>query len=352
MQLNPKQEEARNKIDWPLLIIAWAWSWKTATLAARVEYMIKERNILPNSILMITFTNKAGTEMKERVANVLWVDTPRNLYSNRSFPTIGTFHSVGIFILKEVLANFNAEELNIWLKKDFVIYDEQDKISVLKNIIKERLKLDEKKYPAKLVATYISNAKNSLLSAQQYKAKVDSQMKEVVFEVYFEYEKILQSNNAMDFDDILVKVYKVLNIPQILEVYQERYRYIMVDEYQDTNLVQYKIVNLLASKYRNLAVVWDDAQSIYSWRWANMQNIIDFKKDYQDALIIKLEQNYRSTKKIILSANSVILKNNSGIKKELWTENDDWKHIVYIEAPDDRTEAKIIVDLIKKGALG
>ncbi|MDR3150859.1 MAG: ATP-dependent helicase [Candidatus Peribacteria bacterium] len=128
-------------------------------------------------------------------------------------------------------------------------------MSVLKNIIKERLKLDEKKYPAKLVATYISNAKNSLLSAQQYKAKVDSQMKEVVFEVYFEYEKILQSNNAMDFDDILVKVYKVLNIPQILEVYQERYRYIMVDEYQDTNLVQYKIVNLLASKYRNLAVV-------------------------------------------------------------------------------------------------
>jgi DNA helicase-2/ATP-dependent DNA helicase PcrA len=136
-----------------------------------------------------------------------------------------------------------------------VIYDEQDKISILKNIIKERLKLDEKRYPAKLVATYISNAKNALISPKQYEVEVDNQMKEVVFKVYIEYEKVLVSNNAMDFDDILVKVLKVLNIPQILEVYQEKYKYIMVDEYQDTNLVQYKIVNLLASKYRNLAVV-------------------------------------------------------------------------------------------------
>lgn len=348
MNLNPKQEEAKNKIDWALLIIAWAGSWKTSTLTARVEYMIREKDINPWNIMMVTFTNKAASEMRNRVASVLWVEAPRNLYSKINFPLVWTFHSIWIFILKDVLSRYLPEELQIWLKKDFVIYDEQDKISVLKSILKNRLNIDEKEFPARQIAFYISNAKNSLITAKWYEKEVDSNIKEVVYKAYLEYEKDLISNNAIDFDDILIKTYSVLRISKILEQYQEKYKYLMVDEYQDTNLVQYEIVKLLASKYKNIAVVWDDSQSIYSWRWADMRNIINFKKDYTDALVVKLEQNYRSTKKIITAANAVINNNRTWIKKELWTNNPDGEKISYIEAPDDKTEASIIAEIIKE----
>ena len=348
MNLNPKQEEAKNKIEWPLLIIAWAWSWKTATLTARVEYMIRDKNINPTNILMVTFTNKAASEMRERVAKVLWVQPPRSVYVRGNFPTVWTFHSIWIFILKDVLSRYLPEELWIWLKKDFVIYDESDKLSVLKSILKNTLYLEEKEFPARQIAFYISNAKNNLITAKWYENEVDSSIKEVVFKVYIEYEKNLAMNNALDFDDILVKTLALLRIPKILDEYQERYKYLMIDEYQDTNAPQYEIVKLLAEKYRNLAVVGDDSQSIYSWRWADMRNIINFRKDYSDALIVKLEQNYRSTKKIIAWANAVIAKNISGIKKELWTENDEGQHISYIEAPDDKIEASIIANIIKE----
>lgn len=348
MPLNPKQEEAKNLIDWPLLIIAWAWSWKTATLTARVEYMIREKQIKAGNIMMVTFTNKAASEMRDRVAKTLGVETPRSIYAKWNFPLIGTFHSIWIYILKDVLSRFNSDELQIGLKKDFVIYDEQDKLSVLKNILKNKLHIDEKEYPARQIAFYISNAKNNLTTAKWYEKEIDSTIKEVVFKAYLEYEKDLISNNAIDFDDILIKTYAILRISRILEEYQEKYRYLMVDEYQDTNLVQYEIVKLLASKYRNLAVVWDDSQSIYSWRWADMRNIINFKKDYSEALVVKLEQNYRSTKKIISWANAVIAKNISWIKKELWTDNNEGNHIQYIEAPDDKIEASIIAEIIKE----
>ena len=348
MNLNPKQEEAKNKIEWPLLIIAWAGSWKTATLTARVEYMIRDKWINPNEIMMVTFTNKAASEMRERVAKTLWVETPRSLYSKSAFPLLWTFHWIWIFILKDVLSRYLPEELWIWLKKDFVIYDESDKLSVLKWIIKNKLKLEEKEFPARQVAFYISNAKNSLITAKWYESEVDSSIKEVVFQAYLEYEKDLSLNNALDFDDILVKTLALLRLPKILNEYQEKYKYLMVDEYQDTNAPQYEIVKLLAQRYRNLAVVWDDSQSIYSWRWADMTNIINFRKDYSDALIVKLEQNYRSTKKIIAWANAVIQNNISWIKKNLWTENDDGEHISYIEAPDDKTEASIITNIIKE----
>ena len=350
MNLNPKQEEAKNKIDWPLLIIAWAWSWKTATLAARVEYMIREQEILSSSIIMVTFTNKAAGEMRERVANTLWLNTPKNLFSNKNFPLIWTFHSIWIFILKEVLSKYDSEELWIWLKKDFVIYDETDKLSVLRWIIKDDLKLDEKTYPARQIAFYISNAKNSLVTAKWYESLVDSALKEVVKDVYYNYEEKLRSNNAVDFDDILLKTLLALKIPTILGFYQEKYKYIMVDEYQDTNKPQYEIVKLLASKYENLAVVGDDSQSIYSWRGADMQNILNFKKDYPNAEIIKLEQNYRSTSNIIKAANEVIKNNKSWITKELWTENNIWKKINYIKAPDDKLEASIISKIIKENS--
>lgn len=356
MQLNPKQEEAKNKIDWPLLIIAWAWSWKTATLTKRVEYMIGEKNIEPESILMVTFTNKAAWEMKERVAQVLNAHPPRSLFASRGFPAVWTFHSIWIFMLKtfldpkcQLLDRNYYEDIceHLWLRKDFVIYDESDKMSLIKSILKNDLQLDIKEYPPRQVASYISNAKNALTNAKQYEKEVDSAIKEVVWNVYTKYEEKLRQNNALDFDDILGKALNLLQIPKVLEYYQEKYKYLMVDEYQDTNAAQYNIVKLLALKHKNLAVVWDDSQSIYSWRWANMQNIINFRRDYPDALIVKLEQNYRSTKTIINAANKVINNNTSWIKKELWTDNVEWNKITYIEAPDDKLEAKIICDIIK-----
>ncbi len=347
MNLNDKQQEARNQVDGPLLIIAWAGSWKTATLTSRVEYMIKEKNIIPSNILMVTFTNKAAREMRERVGRNLWVSVDNNIYRSRNLPLIWTFHSIGIFLIKEVLNNFSADELNIWLKKDFVIYDESDKLSVLKSIIKENLSLEEKQFPARKIAFYISNAKNSLVMAKDYDVQVDSYIKEVVRDAYKIYEKKLKQNNAMDFDDILIKTLQILQVPRILDIYHERYKYLMVDEYQDTNLPQYEIVKLLASKYRNLAVVWDDSQSIYSWRGADMTNILNFKKDYREAKVVKLEQNYRSTKTIINAANNLIKNNQNAIKKDLWTDNDLWNKINIIEAPDDKVEAAVIVDIIK-----
>lgn len=348
MQLNPKQEEAKNQIDWPLLIIAWAGSGKTATLTARVNYMIKEKWIQASNILMVTFTNKAAREMRERICKTLGVEVQNNYFKNPRIPMIGTFHSIWIYILKEVLANFSSEELQIWLKKDFVIYDESDKLSVLKWIIKNDLHLEEKQFPARQIAFYISNAKNSLIWPKAYEKEIDSQIKEVVHQVYTRYQEKLTQNNAIDFDDILIKTYSALRIPRILEIYQERYRYIMVDEYQDTNMPQYEIIKMLASKYNNLAVVWDDAQSIYSWRWADMRNILNFKKDYPEANVIKLEQNYRSTKTILSWANAVISYNKSGVQKNLWTYNLEGEKIIYIEAPDDKTEASIITEIIKE----
>ncbi len=351
MKPNPKQQQAIDKIEGPLLIIAWAGSGKTATLTARVENMIRNKNIAPSSILMVTFTNKAALEMRERVAKVLWIETPRNLFFTRNFPLIWTFHSIWIYFLKQALNSnnslYNEISERLWLKKDFVIYDESDKLSVLKSIIKEDLNLDEKEFPARQVAFYISNAKNALISAKAYEREVDNSFKQVVFEVYTKYEEKLFQNNAMDFDDILIKTLSLLQIPQILEYYQEKYKYLMIDEYQDTNAPQYNIVKLLASKYRNLAVVGDDSQSIYSWRGANMQNILNFKKDYPEAEIIKLEQNYRSTKNILAGANAVIANNTTWMKKELWSDKEVGQKIIYIEAVDDKLEAKTIVDIIK-----
>ncbi len=352
MKPNQKQQEAIDKIEGPMLIIAGAGSWKTATLTARVQNMIENKWISPNNILMVTFTNKAASEMKQRVAKTLGVEVPRTLFSVRAFPTIGTFHSIWIYLLKTLLnPKHNLyEEISerIGLRKDFVIYDESDKLSVLKSIIKSELNLDIKEFPPRQIAFYISNAKNALITAKWYEREIDNSLKQVVWEVYTKYEQKLSQNNAMDFDDILTKTLSLLKIPQILEYYQEKYKYLMIDEYQDTNAPQYEIVRLLASKYRNLAVVWDDSQSIYSWRWANLQNILNFKKDYTEAIVIKLEQNYRSTKNVIAWANSVIKNNMTWMKKELWTDNTEWDKITMIETPDDRLEAKAIVNIIKE----
>jgi len=349
MNLNKEQEKAKDKIEWPLLIIAWAWSWKTATLTTRVEYMIKEKNISPPNILCVTFTNKAAREMRERIWKKLWIEVTNNIYKQRNnLPLIWTFHSIWVFFLKEILEKYDLNWIWINIRKDFLIYSEEDKLKLIKEIIVNDLKLDEKQNPARQMAYFISEAKNNLIDAKNYKTQIDSFIKEKVSQIYAIYEKKMSENNALDFDDILFKTLQLLKNSQVLEYYQEKYKYIMVDEYQDTNMAQYEIIKLLASKYRNLAVVWDDWQSIYSWRWADMRNILNFKKDYPEALIVKLEQNYRSTKHIIQAANSVVKNNKSSMDKTLWTENENWEKIYMIEAIDDNLEAKTIAKIIKE----
>ncbi len=350
MNLNQQQLEAVNYIDWPLLIIAGAGSGKTATLTARIASMIGERWVAPENILALTFTNKAASEMKNRVGNTLGLDIS-NIYRNPYLPYIGTFHSFWVFVLKEMLnhPDFSslAEDM-ISLRKEFIIYDESDKVSIIKWIIKDDLGLIEKEFPPRQVAYYISDAKNKCITPEQYDQTVDNNFKEVVNAVYGRYQSKLSENNALDFDDILLKMLQLLHIPEILAFYQERYKYIMVDEYQDTNIPQYTIVKLLAEKYKNLAVVGDDWQSIYSWRGADMRNILNFKKDYPQAKTIKLEQNYRSTKKIIESANIIIKNNKESLEKELWTDNDSGESIVYGECYDDGAEADWVSENIKK----
>ncbi len=349
MKPNPKQQEAIETVEWALLIIAWAGSGKTATLTKRIAYMIAEKWVEPRSILALTFTNKAAWEMKERTGQAIWATYHPHMMKNRHLPYMGTFHSFWIYILKEVLGSSYADKASsiIWLKKDFLIYDESDKLSVMKDIIKNEMWLIEKEYPPRQIAYFISDAKNKSINAAGYKTTVDSNLKEVVATAFEKYEHRLSENNAIDFDDILWKLLQVLEIPEILTAYQEKYKYIMVDEYQDTNLVQYNIVRLLAEKYWNLAVVWDDWQSIYSWRGADMRNIINFKQDYPNAKLVKLEQNYRSTKHVIAAANTVIKNNKEALDKELWTDNPQGEKIKYVAAVDDRSEANWIADNIK-----
>ncbi|MDA9129164.1 UvrD-helicase domain-containing protein [Candidatus Gracilibacteria bacterium] len=349
MKANTQQQQAIEYIKGPLLIIAGAGSGKTATLTQRIAYMISKQNILAPNVLALTFTNKAAAEMKQRTGKAIGAEYHPHMMRNRHLPYIGTFHSFGIFVLKEVLAGgYEKIEEAIGLKKDFLIYDEADKLSVMKSIIKDEMGLIEKEYPPRQVAYFISDAKNKSLDSKSYQTQVDSNLKEVVAKAFEKYEIRLRENNAIDFDDILGKLLSLFEIPEILEYYQEKYQYVMVDEYQDTNIVQYKIVSLLAGKYRNLAVVGDDWQSIYSWRGADMRNIIEFKKDYPDAKIIKLEQNYRSTKCIIKAANSVIQNNKEALKKELWTDNQEGEKIHYVITYDDKGEANFIAENIEE----
>lgn len=348
MKANLKQQQAIEATHGALLIIAWAGSGKTATLTKRIAYMISEKQIVPNSILALTFTNKAAGEMKARTGQAIGSIYHPHMMKNRHLPYMGTFHSFWIYIFKEVLGSQYSDNVSqkILLRKDFIIYDESDKLSIMRDIIKNELWLIEKEYPPRQIAYFISDAKNKSITPKWYEEFVDSNLKEIVAKVYKRYQERLWENNAIDFDDILWKLLQVFEIPEILTVYQEKYKFIMIDEYQDTNLIQYKIVQLLAQKYWNLAVVWDDWQSIYSWRWADMRNILEFKKDYPNAKIVKLEQNYRSTKTIIHAANTVIKNNKESLDKELWTDNVEWEKIQYVSAQDDRGESIWIAENI------
>jgi DNA helicase-2/ATP-dependent DNA helicase PcrA len=336
-ELNASQREAVEQIDGPLMVIAGAGSGKTRVLTFRIAYMI-ENGIDPFNVLALTFTNKAAREMTERIGKIVGPSEAKNI-------TMGTFHSVFSRILR-----FNADRLGY--PTNFTIYDTQDSKNLIKDIIKE-LNLDDKSYKPSSVLGRISSAKNNLVSADMY-----AQNEEILFEdkqakrplistIYKTYENRCRKAGAMDFDDLLFQTHVLLrDFPEVLAYYQHKFQFILVDEYQDTNYAQYLIVKKLAATNENICVVGDDAQSIYSFRGANIQNILNFKVDYPDFKLFKLEQNYRSTKNIVEAANSIISKNKDQIKKTVWTDNNDGAKITVIRTLTDNEEGKIIAGKI------
>jgi len=330
-KLNPPQRQAVETTEGPLLILAGAGSGKTRVLTYRIAYMLNERGVSPHNILAITFTNKAAGEMRERLADLIGVRS--------EYLWVCTFHAACVRILRREIGALGYDS-------NFVIYDSADQQTLIKQCLKE-LNIDDKRFPPRAMAAGISGAKNKLLGPAEYQKQAFDYYEHSVARVYELYQKKLRANNALDFDDLLVLTVKILEEnPEVLEVYQNRFRYILVDEYQDTNHAQYKLVNMLAKKHRNLCVVGDADQSIYGWRGADIRNILDFERDYPDAQVIKLEQNYRSTKVILEAANKVI-RNNLGRKEtRLWTENADGPLIEFFQTRDERQEAYFVADRI------
>lgn len=329
-KLNPEQKRAVITTEGPLLILAGAGSGKTRVLTHRIAHIIQENGVTPESILAVTFTNKAAKEMLERTENLL----SRTLLASGR-PLIATFHSLGVRVLRR-----QAHHLG-W-NNDFTIYDSDDQKKLLKAILKE-LDIDEKYYNTKAILGAISGAKNNFISPRVYENDAENQFQHTVARVYPLYQKYLQQNQAMDFDDLLLNTARLFREQQhILDFYQQQFSYFMIDEYQDTNQLQYLISNALAAQSRNLCVVGDDDQSIYSWRGANIKNILDFEADYPEATVIKLEQNYRSTKNILAAAGAIIKNNSKRKKKVLWTENIDGNAITYATCPNEYAEARFI----------
>lgn len=325
--LNPAQQQAVAHTDGPLLIMAGAGSGKTKVLTCKIAALL-EKGVNPYNILAITFTNKAAAEMRDRV--------DRMIGEAAKYVWLSTFHSFCARFLR-----YEIEALGIY-KKNFVIYDSSDAQTLIKNCLKE-LNLDEKQYAPYAVQSAISNAKNMMMEPADYAAQAADFFARKTAEVYEAYQKHLIENNALDFDDLLLLAVRVLSDhPAIREKYQQRFRYILVDEYQDTNGAQYQLTKLLAGMYRNLCVVGDADQSIYGWRGADIRNIMDFEKDYPEAAVIKLEQNYRSTKTILQAANSVIENNLDRKPKKLWTNNAQGEKIVHYTADTDKGEASFI----------
>ncbi|MFH1710179.1 MAG: DNA helicase PcrA [bacterium] len=330
--LNAEQQEAVKHVNGPLLIIAGAGSGKTRVLTHRIAYLIKEHNVPPSSILAVTFTNKAANEMKHRLNRLTGI-LSRQLW-------IGTFHSICGRILRHDIDKIG------W-RKDFLIFDENDQESLIREIIK-KLDLDDRFKP-RVVLEKISKAKNELKGPKEYEDTALDFSAEKFAHAYKLYQEKLFKNNAMDFDDMLLFTVKLFNAsPETLGSYQDRLQYINVDEYQDTNLVQYTLTNMLAKKHHNLCVVGDNDQSIYGWRGADFRNILNFERDHKDTKVILLEQNYRSTKTILDAANNVIANNELRKEKNLWTENPEGELIEHFTAGDSHGEAKFITSEIKK----
>ena len=342
MQLNEAQREAAACTEGPVMIIAGAGSGKTRTLTYRIAHLI-EKGVDPFNILALTFTNKAAAEMKERIMKLVGKEA-RNLW-------MGTFHSIFARILR-------AEASKIGYINSFTIYDTDDSKSAIKQIVKS-LSLDPKVYNAGYVVSRISMAKSSLIGPEDYCTNTEIQQtdqtahKPMIGEIYKLYNRRLRNAMAMDFDDLLFNTNILLrDFPDVLLKYQNRFKYILVDEYQDTNYAQYLIVKKLAARFQNICVVGDDAQSIYAFRGANIQNIFNFKRDYPAVKLFKLEQNYRSTKNIVNAANSIISNNKEQIQKEIWTDNGTGNLITLLRCSDERDEGTKITDSILQAHLG
>ena len=333
-KLNERQKEAVLATEGPVLVLAGAGSGKTTVLVNRIAYMISEKHIRPWNILAITFTNKAAREMKDRIERLLG-DTAKDMW-------IGTFHSVCVRILRSCIDLLGYS-------RDFVIYDTADTKTVMKECLRE-LDIDEKSFPVRNVLSIISNAKNDLMDAATFENvyKSDYRMS-IIAKIYYRYQTKLRKNNAVDFDDIILNTVKILSEnPDVLSKYQDKFRYILVDEYQDTNNSQYLLINLLAQANRNLCVVGDDDQSIYKFRGANIGNILNFEDDYSDVQKITLDQNYRSTQNILDAANCVISNNKGRMGKSLWTSNGDGNRVYVYTGTNEYDEARYIARQIKK----
>ena len=332
--LNDKQKEAVFHTEGPLLVLAGAGSGKTRVLTHRIAYLMEEKKVKPWNILAITFTNKAAGEMRERVDKLVG-DAAGKVW-------VSTFHSACVRILRRDIG---------WIGFDtnFAIYDTEDQKSLMKSVCKQ-LQVDTKLYKERALMSAISAAKDELVSPQEFALRAQGNFRqETVARVYAEYQRQLKSSNALDFDDLIMKTVELFQAnSDILNEYQERFRYIMVDEYQDTNTVQFELIHLLASKYRNLCVVGDDDQSIYKFRGANIKNILDFEHVFDDTKVIKLEQNYRSTGNILNAANAVIRNNHGRKEKTLWTENEDGNMIQFRQFDSAYEEAEYVVGDIRR----
>ena len=328
--LNERQREAVNITDGPLLVLAGAGSGKTKVLTTKVAYLVLEKNVNPDNILAITFTNKAAKEMKDRILNMVGMIGYKI--------QISTFHSFGLSILKK-----HYDKLG--LSKNFTILDNDDSNVVVKNILKD-MNYDEN-YRA--VRSIISNNKNALVDSLEFEKFVSNDYDEMVLDVYQRYEDRLKRNNSVDFDDLLMlPIVLFRKYPNILKEYQEQYKYILIDEYQDTNEAQYLLTKMISAKYKNICVVGDDSQSIYSWRGSNYKNILNFEKDYPNCKTVYLEQNYRSTKTIIEASNELIKNNVHRKDKKLWTDNEQGVKIEYHRASNETDEAYYVVKEINK----
>ena len=325
--LNNMQKMAVETTEGPLLVLAGAGSGKTKVLTTRIAYLVEELKVDPSNILAITFTNKAAKEMKERVVKMLGVTGYQIQMS--------TFHSFGLLILRE-----NYEKLGY--KSNFTILDSEDSLTIIKKIMKDN-GYDIKEYNPKAIRSKISGAKNELVDSHEYDRIAATDFEQIIASVYQKYENKLLINNSVDFDDLLTLPIILFRIyPEILKKYQEKYKYILIDEYQDTNQAQYTLTKMISAKYQNICVVGDDSQSIYSWRGANYRNILNFEKDFKNSKTILLEQNYRSTKNILEAANDVIKNNKMKKEKKLWTDNEQGLKIKYHKAFNEKEEAEYV----------
>jgi len=344
--LNERQVSAVTHIDGTLLVLAGAGSGKTRALTHRIAYMIREKGISPWNVLAVTFTNKAANEMKKRVIKLLgdenlsFTENHRDLYSSK-VPTIGTFHSICVRILRKHMHHLGFDN-------SFAIFDTSDQQILMKKVMREML-IDTKKVNPKAVLAHISNAKNQLIGPGGYAQFSSDYFSDKVSEIYPRYQKALQDNNALDFDDIIMKTVELFQqFPDVLASFQEKFKYISVDEYQDTNHAQYVLIKLLADKYRNLCVIGDVDQSIYGWRGATIQNIMDFEKDYPEAKTVILEQNYRSTQIILEASNQVIKENLKRKDKKMWTEKKGGEKVRHWLADNERHEGELIAGEIRE----